>query len=67
MESPGTYVTFMRFMLPFLLDLVFSRTAVQSSGGYHLERVDANTYAVEINCENGTTTENQGSVVKYIG
>ena len=38
-ESPGIYVTeSLSFMRPFLLGTVFFRTALQDSGGYHLER-----------------------------
>ena len=58
----------MSFTLPFLLGLVFFRTALPYYGGYHLERggmpLDD---AVGINCKKGTTIENQGADVKYMG
>ena len=58
----------MSFKRPFLLGTVFFRTALQCSGGYHLERrgmpLDD---AVWINCKKGATSENQGSGVKYMG
>ena len=63
-ESPGTYVT----EQPSLLGPVFFRTALPCSGGYHMERGRMPLHdAVGINCEKGTTTENQGSAVKYMG
>ena len=66
-KSPGTYVT-MNFTRPFLLGTVFFRTALPCSGGYHMERGGIPLHdAVGINCKKGATTENQGSVVKYIG
>ena len=53
-------------MSKFLLGTVFF--ALPCSGGYHLERgVIPFHDAVGINCEKGATTENQGSVVKYMG
>ena len=58
----------MRFMLPFLLGTVFFRTALPCSGGYHIERGGMPLHdAVLINCKKCTTTENQGSGVKYMG
>ena len=37
-------------------------------GGYHLERGGMKLHdAVGINCQNGATTGNQGSGVKYMG
>ena len=54
--------------LSFLLVPVFFRTALPSSGGYHLERGGMPLHdAVEINCKNGATTEYQGSDLKYMG
>ena len=51
-----------------LLGTVFFRTTLLCSGGYHIERgVMPLDDAVGINCKKGTTTENQGSVVKYVG
>ena len=53
-ESPGI-----------LLGPVFFRTALPCSGGYHLERGGMPLHdAVGINCNKGTTTENQGADVK---
>ena len=53
---------------PSLLDTVFFRTALPSSGGYHMERGGMPLHdAVGINCKNGATTENQGPGVKYMG
>ena len=50
---------------PSLLDTVFFRTF---SGGYHMERGGMPLHdAVGINCKKGATTENQDSVVKYMG
>ena len=44
------------------------RTALPSSGGYHLERGGMPLHAaVGRNCEKGATTENQGPCVKYMG
>ena len=38
------------------------------SGGYHMDRGGMPLHdAVGINCKNGSTTENQGSGVKYMG
>ena len=52
----------------FLLGPVFFRTALPCSGGYHLERGEMLLHdTVGINCKMGTTTENQGSGVKYMG
>ena len=50
------------------LGLVFFRTALPCSGGYHLERGGILLHdAVGINRKNGATTENQGSGVEYMG
>ena len=58
----------MNFTRPFLLGLVFFRTALPCSGGYHMEREWMPLHdVVGINCETGATTENQGSAVKYVG
>ena len=57
----------MSFRRPFLLGTVFFRTALPSSGGYHMERGGMPLHdAVVINCKKGATTENQGSAVKYM-
>ena len=65
-ESPGTYMN--EFHEPFLLGPVFFRTALPCSGVYHMERGVMPLHdAVGINCKKGTTTENQGSAVKYMG
>ena len=57
----------MSFTLSFLLDPVFFQTALPCSGGYHSERGGMPLHdAVWINCEKGTTTENQGADVKYM-
>ena len=54
--------------MPFLLGPVFFRTALPCSGGYHLERCGMLLHdMVGINCKKGTTTENQGADVKYMG
>ena len=51
----------------FLLGPVFFRIALPCSGGYHLERGGTPLHdAVEINCKNGATIENQGADVKYM-
>ena len=48
--------------------IVFFRTALPCSGGYHMERGGMPLHdAVGINCKNGATAENQGSGVKYMG
>ena len=58
----------MSFTRQILLGTVFFRTALPCSGGYHLERRGMPLHdAVGINSKNGTTTENQGSGVKYMG
>ena len=58
----------MSFTLPFLLDTVFFRTALPCSGGYHEERGGIPLHdAIGINCKKASTTENQGSGVKYMG
>ena len=58
----------MSFTRPFLLGTVFFLTVLLCSGGYHMEKggMPLND-AVRINCKKGTTTENQGSGVKYMG
>ena len=67
MESPGTFVTEC-FTRRFLLGTVFFRTALQCSGGYHMENGGMPLHdAVGINCKKGATNENQGSGVKYVG
>ena len=67
MESPGTYVI-ESFTLIFLLGPVFFRTALPCSGGYRMERGGMPLHdLVVINCKKSTTTENQGSAVKYMG
>ena len=54
--------------MPFLLGNVFVRTVLSCSGGYHLERGVIPLHdAVGINCEKGSTTENKGVDVKYMG
>ena len=56
------------FTQSFLLGPVFFRTALPCSGGYFLERGRTPLHnGVEINCEKGATTENQGADVKYMG
>ena len=58
----------MSFTRPFLLGTVFFRTAIPCSLGYHMERGEIPLHdAVGIYCKKGATTENQGSVVKYMG
>ena len=58
----------MSFMRPILLGPVFFQAAIQCSGGYHLERDGMPLHdAVGIHCKKGATTENQGTVVKYMG
>ena len=54
-------------ILLYLLGPVFFRTPLPCSGGYHLERSGMLHDAVGINCEKGTTTENQIASVKYMG
>ena len=58
----------MSFTRPFLLGTVrVLSDALPCSGGYHIERGVMPLHdAVRINCKNGATTENQGSVVKYM-
>ena len=56
----------MSFTRPFLLGPVFFRIALPCSGGSNLERGGMPLHdAVGINCEEGTTSENQGAGVKY--
>ena len=58
----------MSFTQPFLLGRVFLGAALPCSGGYHLERGGMQlNVAVGINSKRGSTTENHGSCVKYIG
>ena len=62
------YYAYAAYTPTFLLGLVFFRTALLCSGGYYLERGGMQLHgAVGINCEKSTTTENQGSGVKYKG
>ena len=58
----------MSFTQPFVLGPVFLRTALPSSGGYHLERGGMLLHdTVGINCKKGATTEYQGADVKCMG
>ena len=58
----------MNLTRPSLIDTVFFRNALPSSGGYHMERGGMPLHdAVGINCEKGATTENLDSAVKYMG
>ena len=58
----------MSFMRPCLLGPVFFRATLPCSGGYHMERGGMPLHdAVGINRIKGTTAENQGSAVKYMG
>ena len=58
----------MSFTRPFLLGPVLFRTAHPCAGGYQLERGGMPLHdAVGINCRNGTTADNQGAGVNYIG
>ena len=59
----------MRFTRSFgLAGPVFFRITLQCSGGYHLEKGGMSLHdAVGMNCKMGATTENKGSVVKYLG
>ena len=53
---------------PILLGAVFFRTALQCSGSYHLEMGGMPLHdSVGINCKEGSTAENQGAGVKYVG
>ena len=55
------------FHIPFLLGTVFIRTTLPCSGGYHMERGWMPLHdALDINCKNGTPTENQDSGNKYM-
>ena len=66
--EPWCKCNWMSFTRPFLLGPVFFRTARPCSGGYHMERGGMQLHdVVGINCKKGTTTENQGSAVKYMG
>ena len=45
---------------------MFFRTSLPCSGGYHLKRGGMPLRdAVDVNCKNETTTENQGAGVEY--
>ena len=67
-RSDVSKIKFERLTRPFLLGLVFFRTALPCSGGYHMERGGMPLHdAVGVNCKKGATTENQGSGVKYMG
>ena len=58
----------MSFTRPVLLGLVFFRTALPCSGGYHLERGGMQLHdAVGINYKKGTTPDNEVEGVKYMG
>ena len=58
----------MSLTLSSLLDTVFFRTALPSSGGYHMERGGMPLHdAVGINCKKGATTENRDSAVECMG
>ena len=58
----------MSFTRPFLLGPVFFRSALQYSGGYHLERAGMPLHdAIWINCENCAIIKYQGADVKYMG
>ena len=58
----------MRFTQPFLPGPVLFRTALPCSGGYHLERGGMPLHdVVGLNSKKGTTTENKGADVKYMG
>ena len=66
--EPWCICNWRSFKLIFLLGPVFFRTTLPCSGGYHLERGGMPLHdAVGINCKKGTTTENQGAGVKYMG
>ena len=65
--EPWCVCNWLSFTRPFLLGPLFFCTALSCSGGYHLERGRMALHvAVGVNCENGTTTENQGAGVKYM-
>ena len=52
-RRPWYICNWINFTLPVLFDLVFFRTALQCSGGYHLERSGMPLHgAVRINCKN---------------
>ena len=67
-ECPSWYIcNWMSISLKCLLGPVFFWTALPCSGGYYLERGGMPLHdAVWINCKIGSTTENQGSAVKYM-
>ena len=66
--EPWCIFKWLSFTRPVLLGPVFFRTALPCSGGYHLEWGGMLLHdAVEITSKNGTTTENQGAGVKYMG
>ena len=51
-----------------LLGPVFFRTALPSTGGYHLDKGEMPLHdAVGINCKKGATAENHGAGIKYMG
>ena len=57
MESSGAYVDDPLSRDHFYFVPVFFRTALQCSGGYHLERGGMRLHdAIGVNCENGGTT-----------
>ena len=65
--EPWYICNLMSLTRPFLLGLVFFRTALPCSGGYHMEWGMRPLHdVVGINCRKGATTENQGSAVKYM-
>ena len=66
--EPWYICNWMSFTRPFLLGPVFFRSALPCSSGYHMERAGMPLHdAVGIKCKKGTTTEDQGSGVKYMG
>ena len=66
--EPWYICDWMSFTRPFLLGTVFFRKALTCSGGYHQKKGGIQLHdAVVINCGKRPTTENQGSVVKYMG
>ena len=66
-ESPSTYVT-ESSTRPILLGLVFFRTVLSCSGGYHQEKAGMPLHgAAGINYKNGGTSEYQEADAKYMG
>ena len=66
-ERPGTYVIEWVSHGHFCLAMFF-RTTLPCSGGYQMERGGMPVHGVVgINCKKGTTAQNQGSAVKYMG